>query len=44
MKVLIVVLYKDGEEQLDRSCETGHTTQSQGGKECPTLNNQRNAK
>ena len=30
-----MVLYKDGEDQLDRSRETEHTTKSQGGKEYP---------
>jgi len=33
-----VVLVKDGEEELDRSCEKRSVTQSQGGKEYPTDN------
>jgi hypothetical protein len=33
-----VVLEKDGEEELDRSCEKISVTQSQGGKEYPTNN------
>jgi len=34
-----VVLVKDGEEELDRSCEKRRSvTQSQGGEECPTNN------
>ena len=39
LRVLNVVLGKDGEDQLDRSCEKLRSvTQSQGGQEYPTHN------
>jgi hypothetical protein len=33
-----MVLEKDGEDQLDQSCEKWSVTQNQGGKEYPTYN------
>ena len=37
-----VVLEKDGEDQLDRSCEKLRTiTKSQGGEEYPTINQEK---
>jgi hypothetical protein len=38
-----VVLEKNGEDQLDRSCEKLSITQSQGGEEYPTYNKKKKA-
>ena len=34
---VLVVLEKDGERQLDRSCEKWSVTKSQGGEGCPKI-------